>query len=163
MHRVEFNRIAEQADKPLLGMAARMSLAADTTADLWRRFMPRRKEIPNTSSDVFYSVQNFSGLNGFENFTPETEFEKWAAVEVTNSGPVPDGMQRFVLRGGHFAVFDHFGPPSEFANTLSFIFSEWLPQSEWQLDGREHFEILLPGWRADDPDAHEEVWIPLRK
>lgn len=114
-------------------------------------------------ADAFYSVQNFAGLKGFEDFTPETVFEKWAAVEVVNADAVPEGMQLFVLRGGHYAVFDHCGPPGEFAKTVDFIFGEWLPQSEWRLDDREHFEILPAGWRADDPNATEEVWIPLKK
>lgn len=162
MHKVEFNRIALQPDKLLVGMAAKMSVLEDATAVLWRRFMPRRKEIQNAASEVFYSVQNFSGLDGFESFTAETVFEKWAAVEVTNGNSVPDEMQLFVIQGGHFAVFDHSGPPSEFPKTLNFIFSEWMPQPGWQLDDREHFEMLLPDWRADDPNAHEEVWIPVR-
>ena len=163
MHKVEFARISLQPDKLLVGMAAEMSVASDATPILWRRFMPRRKEIQNTVSEALYSVQSFSESDGFENFTPETVFEKWAAVEVTSRDSVPDDMQLFVLRGGHFAIFDHQGPPSEFPKTLNFIFSEWLPQSDWQLDDREHFEMLLPGWRADDPSAREEVWIPIKK
>jgi AraC family transcriptional regulator len=163
LHKVEFARISLQSDKFLVGMAAKMSVASDATPSLWQRFMPRKKEIQNPVSDVLYSVQNFSGSAGFENFTPETVFEKWAAVEVANRDCVPDEMQLFVLRGGHFAVFDHYSPPSEFPKTLNFILSEWLPQSEWQLDGREHFEMLLPDWRADDPNAREEVWMPVKK
>lgn len=162
MHKVELNRIAQQPDKLLVGMSAKMSMLEDATPSLWQRFMPRRKEIQNTVSEVLYSVQNFSESDGFENFTPETVFEKWAAVEVVNREGVPDEMRLFVLRGGHFAVFDHQGPPSEFPKTLNFIFSQWLPQSIWLLDDREHFELLLPGWRADDPNAREEVWIPVK-
>ena len=163
MHKVEFSRISLQSDKMLVGMAAKMSVAADGTPSLWRRFMPRRKEIQNAVNEVFYSVQNFSDSAGFENFTRDTVFEKWAAVEVASRSSIPEEMQLFVLRGGHFAVFDHCGPPSEFPKTLNFIFSEWLPQSGWQLDDREHFEMLLPDWRADDPNAREEVWIPVKK
>ena len=91
----------------------------------------------------------------------ETIFEKWAAVEVRECEAVPEGMESFVLRRGHYGVFDHQGPPSEFPKTLHYIFNEWLPKSNWQLDGREHFEVLRPGWRADDPQAREEVWIPI--
>ncbi|MBL4892109.1 MAG: GyrI-like domain-containing protein [Rhizobiaceae bacterium] len=163
MHKVEFARISLQPDKLLVGMAAEMSVASDATPILWRRFMPRRKEIQNTVSEALYSVQSFSESDGFENFTPETVFEKWAAVEVTSRDSVPDDMQLFVLRGGHFAIFDHQGPPSELPKTLNFIFSEWLPQSDWQLGDREHFEMLPSGWRADDPSAREEVWIPIKK
>ena len=163
MHKIEFARIALQSDKLLVGMAAKMSLREDATAVLWQRFMPRRKGIQNALGEELYSVQSFSELDGFESFTPEAIFEKWAAVEVASRNCVPDDMQLFVLRGGHFAVFDHYGPPSEFPKTLSFIFTEWMPQSAWQLDDREHFEILLSDWRADDPNAREEVWVPVKK
>lgn len=162
MHKVEFSRISLQSDKLLVGIAAKMSVASDATPSLWQRFMSRKKEIQNTVSEVLYSVQSFSESDGFASFTPETVFEKWAAVEVANRDCVPDEMQLFVLRAGHYAVFDHFGPPSEFPKTLNFIFSQWLPKSEWQLDDREHFEMLLPDWRADDPNAREEVWIPVK-
>ncbi len=163
MHKVEFSRLAEQPDKALIGMSAKMSVASDATPALWQRFMPRRNEIRNRVGELYYSVQNFSELDGFESFTPATVFEKWAAVEVDPDDVfIPELMQRFVLRGGHYAVFDHYGPPREFPRTLRFIFSEWLPHSGWELDAREHFEVLQPNWRADDPQAHEEVWIPLR-
>lgn len=163
MHRINFSRIALQPDRSLIGMRASMSVAQDGTAILWQRFMPRRNEVSNAIGEALYSVQNFAGLGGFENFTPETVFEKWAAVEVRQGEAVPAGMEAFLLRGGRYAVFDHQGPPSEFPKTLHYIFSDWLPQSEWQLDDREHFEVLLPGWRADDPEAREEVWIPIRR
>jgi len=163
LHKVEFSRISLQSDKLLVGIAAKMSVASDATPSLWQRFMPRKKEIQNAVGEVLYSVQNFSESDGFENFTPETVFEKWAAVEVASKSHVPDEMQLRVLRGGYFAVFDHCGPPSEFPKTLNFIFSQWLPHSKWRLDDREHFEMLLPGWRADDLNAREEVWIPVKK
>lgn len=162
MHKVEFSRVVLQQDKPLIGMRANMSVAEDATASLWQRFMPCRHEILNPVGEALYSVQSYSGLDVFENFTAETEFEKWAAVEVASGAQVPEGMQSLLLRGGHYAVFDHQGPPQEFPKTLRFIFSQWMPKSTWQLDDREHFEVLLPGWRADDPEAREEVWIPLR-
>ena len=163
MHKVEFSRVSLQSDKLLVGMAAKISVASDATPSLWQRFMPRRKEILNAVGEALYSVQDFSESGGFASFTPEIVFEKWTAVEVANRNGVPNEMQLYALRGGHFAVFDHYGPPSEFPKTLNFIFSQWLLQSEWQLDDREHFEMLLPGWRADDLNAREEVWIPVKK
>ena len=162
MHKVEFTRIASQPDKFLVGMSATMSISTDTTSSLWQRFMPRRKEIKNSIGSALYSVQNFSESGSFESFTPATVFEKWAAVEVPGADAVPEAMQLFVLHGGDYAVFEHRGVPSEFPKTLRYIFSQWLPQSDWQLDEREHFELLQPGWRADDPEAREEVWIPVK-
>lgn len=76
MHNIKFTRIALQLDKALIGMAAKMSVREDATLFLWQRFMPRRKEIQNTVSEVLYSVQSFSALDGFENFTPPGCFRK---------------------------------------------------------------------------------------
>ena len=163
MHKIEFNRVVLLAEKPLIGMRASMTRAADATPALWQRFMPRRGEVANAIGESLYSVQLFSGVAAFENFTPDTVFEKWAAVEVDGTSGVPDGMESLSLSAGHYAVFDHQGPPGEFAKSLYYIFVEWLPQSEWQLDDRPHFEVLQPGWRADDPEAREEVWIPVRQ
>lgn len=164
MHKAEFDRVELVPDRPLIGMRMRMTLKQNTTSDLWRSFMPRRKEITNCVSEALFSVQDFTVSGGFERFTPDIEFEKWAAVEVEGSeGKLPAGMERLVIRGGHYAVFDHHGPPSEFPKTHRFIFSEWLPSSNYVLDERIHFEVLQPGWRADDPEAREEVWIPVRQ
>jgi AraC family transcriptional regulator len=46
---------------------------------------------------------------------------------------------------------------------MGYIFGEWLPNSSYELDTREHFEILSEGYRPDDRDAEEEIWIPIRK
>ncbi len=140
-----------------------MSVAEDSTLELWQSFMPRRHEIKNVIGQKFYSVQNFEGLQNFENFSMETVFEKWAAVEVESVADIPPHMELFTLHGGDYAVFDHRGPASEFHKTLHYIFTEWLPHSGRELDAREHFEILLPGYRPDDPAAEEEVWVPLKQ
>lgn len=164
MHKVEFNRVVLVPDRPLIGMRMRMTLKQNATPELWGSFMPRRKEITNRVGEALFSVQDLAACGGFERFTPDTEFEKWAAVEVEGSeGSAPAGMERLVIRGGHYAVFDHHGPPSEFPKTHRYIFSEWLPRSNYDLDERMHFELLQPGWRADDPEAREEVWIPVRQ
>lgn len=164
MHKVEFNRVVSLSDKPLVGMRRSMSLQQNTTAELWRSFMPRRREINDRVSEALFSVQDLSDCGGFKQFSPAAVFEKWAAVEVSASqGPVPEGMERFLVPSGDYAVSDHCGPPSEFGKTQHYIFSQWLPASNYELDERVHFELLQPEWRADDPNASEEVWIPVRE
>ena len=124
--------------------------------------MPRRAEIKNTVDSSLYSLQRFDEGSKYEDFTPETEFEKWAAVEVTDIQAIPGGMESLQLKGGKYAVFLHQGPASAYRKTWQFIFEEWLPASEYELDDREHFEILKPGYRPDDPNAEEDVWIPIK-
>jgi AraC family transcriptional regulator len=42
------------------------------------------------------------------------------------------------------------------------VFSEWLPQSNFELDHRPHFEILPLDYIAKGGQVTEEVWIPIK-
>ncbi|MEO0528391.1 MAG: GyrI-like domain-containing protein, partial [Bacteroidota bacterium] len=75
----------------------------------------------------------------------------------------PMGMETYTISGGTYAVFVHKGPASTFGNTMGYIFNVWMPKSGYRLDGREHFEILTETYRPNDPDAKEEVWVPVMK
>ena len=92
---------------------------------------------------------------------PEAMFAKWAVVRVQEFESVPAGMKTYDLRGGLYAVFVHNGPATDLS-TFFYIFQDWLPISEYSLDDREHFEALPEGYNALDPNAREEIWIPVR-
>lgn len=156
------SRIESLSTKLLVGMHARMSMANNTTGELWGQFMPRTGEIENRLGVCFYSLQRFNGVQNYENFTPQIQFEKWAAVEVSSAEPLPHGMASLQLPAGKYAVFLHRGPASSAPATFRYIFGEWNPASEFEVDDRPHFEILQPAYRPDDPEAEEEVWIPIK-
>ena len=93
---------------------------------------------------------------------PLARFTKWAAVEVDDAVHPPEGMDSYRIRPGTYAVFDHTGPASD-PSIFEYIFAEWLPGSRsYQLDDREHFELLPPDYDPRDPNAREEIWIPIR-
>ena len=97
----------------------------------------------------------------FNDFNPDTEFEKWAAVEVTDLNSIPAGMESFILKAGLYAVFLHKGSGTD-NSTHQYIYSTWLPNSDYIMDDRPHFEILGEKYRNDDPGSEEEIWIPIR-
>lgn len=136
-----------------------MTRVEDRTRELWSTFMPRRGEVPNRVASSFVSV-NVYAPGGPP--APDTEFEKWAAVEVEPDTEPPEGMETLELAGGTYAVFIHRGPASAAPRTMQHIFGVWLPASGRQLDARPHFEVLPADYRPEDPDAEEEVWIPVR-
>lgn len=149
-------------EKILVGMSQEMSFAADKTSLLWRSFMPRRKEVESCNPHEFYSLQVFpEGF--FDSFNPNAGFVKWALSETTTESPIPEGMHKFVLPYGLYAVFIHQGPAAAAPKTFNYIFGEWLPQSDFVLDNRPHFEILPEGYNPMAADSVEEVWIPIRK
>ena len=100
--------------KKLIGYRLTISFANNRTAELWRSFMPRRKEVTNTVSNDLYSLQVY-GKDFFKNFDPSAEFEKWALTEVTDFNTIPEGMETFVLPGGLYAVFHYKGNPANAA------------------------------------------------
>lgn len=121
--------------------------------------MPYRKDILHKIGIDLYSMQIFDAMPDFKS---DATFEKWAAVEVSAIETVPEGMETYTLQGGLYAVFLHQGPASAFQKTFGFIFEEWLPNSAYELDDREHFELLGEKYKNNDPDSEEEVWIPIR-
>lgn len=153
-------RIETIEPKKLIGMRMGMSLSQNKTADLWRQFMPRRAEVKNRVSADYISMQRYGE---HWTFSPEDRFEKWAAVEVSSFSHVPPDMETYVMQGGTYAVFVHHGPAHAAAKTMQAIFGQWLPTSAYVLDQREHFEMLPEGYRPVDPNAKEDIWIPIKE
>lgn len=156
-------RIEMLKEKKLVGRRMEMSLVNNKTGELWRSFMPRRKEISNRVSEELLSMQVYDHNAGGSPFHPGTVFTKWAAAEVSAFSNIPEAMETYILEGGLYAVFLHKGAASTGPATFRYIFETWLPQSAYALDQRPHFEILGDKYKNDDPDSEEEIWIPVRK
>lgn len=149
--------------KKLMGISLHTSLADDKTALLWKRFMKRKENITNAVSDDLFSVQVYD--EGFiqGHFNSQSIFEKWAALEVEDYSELQESMKGLKLPGGLYAVFTHHGTSNEFAETAKFIFEEWLPASEYELDDRPHFEVLGEEYKGpENPDSKEKIWIPIK-
>lgn len=154
-------KIVTISAKKLIGYSVKMSLADNKTQEVWKKFMPRLKEITNAVSADLFSLQQYPE-DYFTNFTPFTEFTKWAAVEVKDFENIPDGFERLEIIGGKYAVFHHKGNTEMFAKTAQYIYTEWLPNSGFQLNNRPHFEVLGDNYLGhENPESEEEVWIPI--
>lgn len=147
--------------KILIGKRIAMSFTANKTFELWNSFMPRRNEISNAVGADLYSLQVYSE-GFFKNFNPHANFEKWAAVEVSDHANVPDGLEAFTIPGGLYAVFNYKGTAEDAAPFYQAIFTQWLPASGYVLDSRPHFEVMGSKYKHGDPESEEEVWIPIQ-
>lgn len=150
-------RIENLQEKKLIGMSKEMSFNNDKTFELWNGFMKRHHDIKNRIDSSFISMNIYN-----KEHTPDTVFKKWAVVEVEDFNEVPDEMFSYTLQKGLYAVFLHKGPASTFHLTQQYIFETWLPSSQYELDYREHFEVLKENYRPDDPNAEEEIWMPIK-
>jgi AraC family transcriptional regulator len=154
-------RMETLSERKLVGKRRTMNLVENQTAVLWGSFMPRRKEIANNLSADLISMLLYPPMY-FEAFDPACEFEKWAAVEVSDLDQVPADMEGFVLRGGLYAVFDYKGSSSDL-RIFQYIFETWLPASAYALDDRPHFQVLGERYKNDDVNSEEEIWIPVKE
>jgi hypothetical protein len=85
-------RIETVTPKSLVGKRMKMSLSNNKTGELWRRFIPRRREIQNNLTSEMFSMQVYDQSVRLGNLNQE--FEKWAAVEVTDFDTIPDGSEK---------------------------------------------------------------------
>ena len=88
-------------------------------------------------------------------------FEKWALTEVSDFDFVPNGMEIFLLTDGLYAVFNHKGSGAD-TSIFQYIYGTWIPNSDYFLDDKPHFEILGENYKNADPNSEEEIWIPIK-
>ena len=156
-------RIETLGETRLAGIKSRMSIANNTTAGLWREFMPLRRQIGNAQDTSLYSVEVYEDLDFFSDFDPSREFEKWAAVPVRSSAYIPEDLQALIIPAGLYAVFRYKGKESEVSRMYHYIYGTWVEKSKYALDHRPHFAIMGPEYRGEHPDSEEELWIPVRE
>ena len=158
-----FDRIEKLEKKLLCGLSLNMSFADNKTYELWSSFMPLRKKVTNAVSTNLYSMQVYKKILDYNKLDPMSTFTKWAAIEVKDHSKIPEELFPYVLNKGLYAVFIHKGTPQDFPKTFAYIFEKWVPNSKYEVDSREHFELIPETYRPDDPNAKEEVWIPIRE
>ncbi|MFD1294208.1 GyrI-like domain-containing protein [Lutibacter holmesii] len=154
--------ITQLSEKKLVGNSLKMSLSADKTAALWKSFMPLQKLIKHRVDSNLIAMQVYSKSLIFKDFNPQTEFTKCAMVSVHKFEDIPKELETRILEGGLYVVFIHKGAAKDFPKTANYIFNEWLPNSEYELDQRPHFEVLGANYNPMDAQAEEEVWIPIK-
>ncbi|WP_186757211.1 GyrI-like domain-containing protein [Echinicola salinicaeni] len=153
-------RIIHSQEKHFIGMHLNMSLSENKTFELWKRFMPRRKELEVHLGNELFSIDVYPE-DYFKAYDPSLVFQKWAAVEVAIGYTFPEGMEALTTPEGLYAAFVHKGLASEGAKTYQYIFNVWLPQSKYQLDERPHFAVMGDKYKNDDPNSEEEIWVPV--
>jgi AraC family transcriptional regulator len=148
-------------EKKLVGKKLRMNLTENLTGQLWKSFMSVRKEIINNVNYALISMRIYKPAY-FADFKPTNEFEKWAVAEVKDFENIPPVMETFTLPAGLYAVFHYKGSSAD--NTIfQYIYGTWLPNSNYSLDDRPHFEVLGEKYKNGDPDSEEEIWIPITR
>ncbi len=111
------------------------------------------------------SHQKVCGAIGFcEAENPEAhEFRYGIGFEYSEGLTLPEGFELVTVPAGTWAVFKCVGPmPESIQETWKRVYSEWLPQAEYELVPGIDMEVYTEG-DIHSPDYVSEVWIPVKK
>ena len=151
------HRIDSTKAKKLIGFSITTSFQDNKTALVWRQLMSRRKEIINRLSDRLISLQIYP-----ENFTPDQSFTKYALAEVSDFEHIPTDFETFALEAGKYLVFSHQGKADKGSEIFSYIFQTFIPENNFEVDNRPHFEVFGEDYDPFDENSQEEIWIPIK-
>jgi len=115
-------------------------------------FMPRMKEIASQPIESF-------GASAMIN---ENDFDYYAALEIADGAPLPDGMETLDIPAGTYACC--FVPSVEkLGEAYMYLYTDWLKANpEYALDaGNPHcFELYPSNWNLG---VGFELLMPVRK
>jgi len=151
------HRIEIIEPKKMAGFSIITSFQEDNTSLLWRKFMPKRNEIPNRISKQLFSLQIYP-----QNFTPDQSFTKWALAEVSDFENIQQVFEHFELESGKYIVFSYKGKAENGPEIFRFIFQDFIPRNGFEVDSRPHFELFGENYNPADDAAQEEIWIPVK-
>ena len=143
----------------LAGKRIETSLAKNETSMLWRPFRQKIKDQRGLFPNNFFSISYYGEAMKNGTFTPETIFEKWAAIEIQDS--IPEDFEELELEGGKYAVFEFAGSPIDFHSVMQEFYGKWLPKSGFELDTRPHFETFDETYDPFSDTSVESIWIPV--
>lgn len=154
-----FLRIEEVPHLHFSGRKKMVSLADNNITELWKEFMTTLGKYNLIKSQDYYSIQNYQ--ENLHMLNSESQFELIAAIkENDQSKTIPD-LGSYETQAGKYAVFLHSGMHQDFFKTHSFIMEQWLPSSKFTLSHRPHFQHMFPDYNVNDPQAEEEIFIPV--
>ncbi|MEY2963599.1 MAG: hypothetical protein RL754_860 [Bacteroidota bacterium] len=141
----------------LCGVSAPMSLRSFTPWTLWPKVMHQLSQVSNRCNGDLISLRSFDGIPVFGP-TADPSFTYWGGVEVNGEN---EGFEHRSIPGGLYAVFHYQGLSSDSA-IWRYIYGQWLPSSDYELDDRPHFERLGSKYKNNDPLSEEDIYIPIR-
>jgi len=86
-----------------------------------------------------------------------------ACVDIDADITAENGLKKYTISGGKYAMFLHKGAYENFPQAYAYIFNEWLPESNYSLLDKPCFEIYLnrDPRRTKPENLRTEIYIPL--
>lgn len=142
-------RIVRQNERLVVGMKtsfygvdSEKNNLADKLPALWDEFVPRMDEIQHRSNNQAF------GVIQTQKDTDLLEYYAACEVSVRDEILLPEGMVSLKIPSTSYAIFTHKGKVKHINNTVNYIYSSWLLQSEY--------------WHTYGPDieVYDDQFIP---
>jgi len=153
-------QILELEPIQLIGKQTRTSLAQNQTPQLWKSLKTEAMKVSPDPEQLQFAVRCYEAN---PTFIPTEEYTAWAAFSYSDGHAALPGMQEFEIPGGLYAKFLHSGSQEQFIELMRHIFMEWMPDSEYSLDDRPHFERFNFDYKPGDTNSNEELFIPIQR
>ncbi|MDR0499037.1 MAG: GyrI-like domain-containing protein [Holophagales bacterium] len=144
--------IVEFPTKKLVGMKVRTSMekaGADGGA-LWQAFTPRMSEV----------CKEPKGMFGVSVMVSESEFDYWAALEMTPEEPLPEGMGEVTILKGAYVRCT---VPSieKMGDAYMYLYTEWSGgQTKYVINQEASAFEHMPGdWQMGKPF---DIYVPIK-
>ncbi len=156
--------IRKAPEKRIVGISLEMSIIDNKTGELWKRFKMLQEQVINRIDDGYYSIQRYPENYFNQAFDPNTKFLKSAGVAVSHfEDDLPLHLDHITIPEGLWAVFKYKGTVEQFSQFAAYIYTQWLPESGYQIDDRPHYEYLSAHYLGtQNSNSEEDVWIPIR-
>lgn len=91
------------------------------------------------------------------------EFRYGIGCDYVLNSVIPDGFEILNIPSYTWAIFKCIGPmPGAIQDTWAKIYSEWLPQAEYEIIPDYDFEVYTEG-NTKSKDYISEIWIPVSR
>jgi AraC family transcriptional regulator len=126
-----------------------------------------KSEIPKFWSEYFSdgSYKKVCGMLGIceQQKAGSREFRYGIGCECQPEAAIPDGFEILTVPSYTWAVFRCIGPmPDAIQDMWTRVYSEWLPQAEYELIPDYDIELYTEG-DNQSKDYISEIWIPVKK
>jgi AraC family transcriptional regulator len=119
----------------------------------WQRFNEHVGHIPGQIGDVAYGLCLNSDEAG--------NFDYISGVEVADFSDLPEGFASARVPAHLYAVFRHAEHISTIRQTMHAIYTEWLPNSDYEAADAPFFERYGPEFDPRTGEGGLEAWIPV--
>ncbi|MBM2658943.1 AraC family transcriptional regulator [Staphylococcus pseudoxylosus] len=158
-------RIVEQPEFNIVGVQKRVPMQFEGVND---EIVALAKSITNSQKEEMHQLQNIEpkeivnvSYDADESFTKEQgELTHMIGVLTTESNP-SEQLEILNFKASKWVVFENEGEyPNVLQDTYAKIYSEWLPNSEYELSALPMFSFT--NFKDNEQDvAYSEIWVAI--